>query len=80
MSLFILLLTSVDLLFNPDLPTWVFLSDSEIVELVDLYTTDGMVRFMDDSTYNARMNIIVNRQEIRIAATLIITCILLLYR
>lgn len=80
MSLLILLLTSIDLLYNPDISTWVFLSDLQIVELIDLYTPENIIWDMDDPTYNARMNIIVNRQEIRIAATLIITCILLCYK
>lgn len=80
MSFLVILLTSIDILYNPNPLDWMLVSSDEVARILDYYFPPDVLRNMTRDQYILYGNAIINHYEARNATIFLFIAILMCYR
>jgi hypothetical protein len=80
MSFLVILLTSIDILYNPNPLDWMLVSSDEVARILDIYFPPEVLRNMSRYQYIYYGNAIINYYETRNATIFLFIAILMCYK
>jgi hypothetical protein len=80
MSFLVILLTSIDILYNPNPLDWMLVSNDEVARILDIYFPPEVLRNMSRDQYIYYGNAIINYYETRNATIFLFIAILMCYK
>lgn len=78
MSFLIILLTSIDILYNPASLDWILVSSDEVARILDIYFPPEVISNITYLQYIERANNVVNNYE-AIYATIFLSVIVIMF-